>query len=168
MCILHGFVHVFKIGFAPPTHFLCETSTQHLLAVPGVRINWVRREQREREKKYGGEKSLFFSLLKSLYAVPTVWTPGTGNWIVVLLPSGGTWWRGQRDLVGVRVITKWARGFSQQMFCVVCFYVYAILTSYNNGETAVGGYNPTLFWVISVSCWYLEKLISRSTISIAD
>ena len=38
LCILHGFVHVFKVGFAHPTHFLCETSTQHLLAVSGVRI----------------------------------------------------------------------------------------------------------------------------------
>ena len=39
----------------------------------------------------------------------------------------------------------------------------AILKSYNNSETAVCGYNPALFWVFSVSCGCLAKLISRST-----
>ena len=29
---------------------------------------------------------------------------------------------------------------------------YAILTSPKEGETAVYGYNPALFWVLSVSC----------------
>ena len=27
------------------------------------------------------------------------------------------------------------------------------------GETAVYGYNPALFWVLSVSCWFLAELI---------
>ena len=27
----------------------------------------------------------------------------------------------------------------------------------NNSETAVYGYNPALFWVVSVSCWCLAK-----------
>ena len=29
---------------------------------------------------------------------------------------------------------------------------YAILTSHNNGGTAVDDYNPALFWVLLVSC----------------
>ena len=29
----------------------------------------------------------------------------------------------------------------------------------NNSETAVYGYNPALFWVVSVSCWCLAKLM---------
>ena len=36
---------------------------------------------------------------------------------------------------------------------------YAIQTSPKEGETAVYGYNPALFWVISVSCWCLAELI---------
>ena len=35
----------------------------------------------------------------------------------------------------------------------------AIMTSHKKGETAVYGYNLTLFWVLSVSCWCLEELI---------
>ena len=35
---------------------------------------------------------------------------------------------------------------------------YAILTSPKEGETAVHGYNPALFWVLSVSCWCLVDL----------
>ena len=29
---------------------------------------------------------------------------------------------------------------------------YSVLTSPKEGETAVHGYNPALFWVLSVSC----------------
>ena len=51
--ILHGFVHVFNVGFAHPAiHFLCDTSTKHLLACfrRSVRIvEWARRK-RAREK----------------------------------------------------------------------------------------------------------------------
>ena len=36
---------------------------------------------------------------------------------------------------------------------------YGILTSPKEGKTAVCGYNPVLFWVISVSCWCLAELI---------
>ena len=36
---------------------------------------------------------------------------------------------------------------------------YAILTSPKKGETTVYGYNPALFWVLSVSCWCLADLI---------
>ena len=36
---------------------------------------------------------------------------------------------------------------------------YAILTSPKEGETAVYGYNPALFWVLLVSCWCLAELI---------
>ena len=36
---------------------------------------------------------------------------------------------------------------------------YTILTSPKKGETAVYGYNPALFLVLSVSCWCLAKLI---------
>ena len=47
--ILHGFVHVFKVGFAHPAiHFLCDTSTKHLLACfrRSVRIvEWARRKR---------------------------------------------------------------------------------------------------------------------------
>ena len=32
-------------------------------------------------------------------------------------------------------------------------------TSPKEGETAVYGYNPALFWVLSVWCWCLEELI---------
>ena len=33
----------------------------------------------------------------------------------------------------------------------------AILTSPKKGEKAVYGYNPALFWVLSVSCWCLAE-----------
>jgi len=34
------------------------------------------------------------------------------------------------------------------------------VTRYNNSKTAVYGYNSAPFWVLSVSCWCLAKLIS--------
>ena len=37
------------------------------------------------------------------------------------------------------------------------WFSYAILTSPKEGETAVYGYNPALFWVLSVSCWCLAE-----------
>ena len=43
--------------------------------------------------------------------------------------------------------SEWAGNF-QQSFFVCC----AILMSHKNGETAVDGHNPALFWFISVSC----------------
>ena len=44
--------------------------------------------------------------------------------------------------------------FHQSFLCC-----YAILTSPKEGETAVYGYNPALFWVLPVSCWCLAELI---------
>ena len=49
-----------------------------------------------------------------------------------------------------------ARIFFHQSLISGC---YAILTSPKEGETAVYGYNPALFWVLSVSCWCLAELI---------
>ena len=37
-----------------------------------------------------------------------------------------------------------------------------IKKSYKNSKTDVYGYNPALFWVLSVSCWCLRKLIFKS------
>ena len=34
-----------------------------------------------------------------------------------------------------------------------------IMQCYNNSETAVYGYNPALFWIVSVLCWCLAKLM---------
>ena len=49
------------------------------------------------------------------------------------------------------------RLFSSRAPFSVC---YAILMRYSNSETAVYGCNPVaLFWVLSVSCWSLTKLI---------
>ena len=63
-------------------------------------------------------------------------------------PRGHVVWR---DSVGV----KSARIFFIRTFSGCC----AILTSPKKGETAVYGYNPALFWVLSVSCWCLAELI---------
>ena len=43
--------------------------------------------------------------------------------------------------------SEWAGNF-QRSFFVCC----AVLMSHKNGETAVVGHNPALFWFISVSC----------------
>lgn len=60
--ILHGFVHVFNVGFAHPAiHFLCDTSTKHLLACfrRSVRIvEWARRKRAR--KKIRWKKVGFF------------------------------------------------------------------------------------------------------------
>ena len=56
-----------------------------------------------------------------------------------------------RDSVGIGVqqgLNQSVRVIFQRSFSVR----YAILISYNNSETAVYGYNPALFWVLSVSC----------------
>ena len=66
--ILHGFVHVFKVGFAHPAiHFLCDTSTKHLLACfrRSVRIvEWARRKRAR--KKIRWKEVGFFSAQISL------------------------------------------------------------------------------------------------------
>ena len=94
LCILHGFVHVFKVGFAHPAiNFLCETSAQHLLACSRRSVRIVERGTREKSaKKKKVKRGWFFSLLRFLCAVPTIRTPGTGYWTLVLLPSGDTWY----------------------------------------------------------------------------
>ena len=56
----------------------------------------------------------------------------------------------------------WVRAENQsaRIFFIRAFSgCYAILTSPKKGETAVYGYNPALFWVLSVSYWYLAELI---------
>ena len=55
----------------------------------------------------------------------------------------------------VGVWNQSARIFFFRVFSGCC----AILTSPKKGETDVYGYNPALFWVLSVSCWCLAELI---------
>ena len=55
--------------------------------------------------------------------------------------SNVTW----RDSVGVGVQC-------QDLNQIMNSVYYAILTSHNNGGTAIDGYNPALFWVLLVSC----------------
>ena len=60
------------------------------------------------------------------------------------------------------VLRVLGQGFNQsaQIFFTRVFSgCYAILTSPKEGETAVYGYNPALFWVLSVSCWCLAELM---------
>ena len=74
-----------------------------------------------------------------------------------LLPKRHLVWR---DSVGVK-----SSGSGIKSECADIFYqslisgCYAILTSPKEGETAVCGYNPALFWVLSVSCWCFAELI---------
>ena len=64
-----------------------------------------------------------------------------------------------RDSVSVGVKCHGSKsdwgGIFQHSFSVCC----AVLMSHKNDEIAVYGYNPALFWVLSVSCWCLVKLI---------
>ena len=64
-----------------------------------------------------------------------------------------------RDSVGVGVLGKGLNQSVRVIFQLSFSVCYAILTSYNNSETAVYGYNPALFAVLSVSCSCLAKLI---------
>ena len=67
--ILHGFVHVFKVGFAHPAiHFLCDTSTKHLLACfrRSVRIvEWARRKRARKKIRW---KEVVFFLCSDFFA----------------------------------------------------------------------------------------------------
>ena len=67
--ILHGFVHVFKVGFAHPAiHFLCDTSTKHLLACfrRSVRIvEWARRKRARKKIRW---KEVGFFLCSDFFA----------------------------------------------------------------------------------------------------
>ena len=54
------------------------------------------------------------------------------------------------------LITDRAGFVSAELLCSVCCRV--VLTSHNNDETAVDGYNPALFSVLSVLYLSLEKL----------
>ena len=74
------------------------------------------------------------------------WTPALRRHMI----SRGCW----GSMLGLK--TEWAGIFSGELLCSVC--CYAVLTSHNNGETAVDGYNPALFWVLPVSWWCLAKL----------
>ena len=50
-------------------------------------------------------------------------------------------------------VLSWGLNQSVRIFFTRVFFgCCAILTSYNNSETAVDGYDPALFWVLLVSC----------------
>ena len=53
------------------------------------------------------------------------------------------------NLPDVKVNACYTRIFFHQSLISGC---YAVLTSPKEGETAVYGYNPALFWILSVSC----------------
>ena len=78
----------------------------------------------------------------------------TSTWHVVSCPPGDTWYGMILSSVGV---VSSRLGLKSE--CAVFLFnrafssCYAILKSCNDSETAVYGYNPTLFWVLSVSCW---------------
>ena len=81
----------------------------------------------------------------------------TSTWHLDSCPPEDTWCG-----VILWVLRVLGQGFNQsaQIFFTRVFSgCYAILTSPKEGETAVYGYNPALFWVLSVSCWCLAKLM---------
>ena len=59
----------------------------------------------------------------------------------------------------LRVLGQGLNQSARIFFTRVFSGCYAILTSPKEGETAVYGYNPALFWVLSVLCWCLAELI---------
>ena len=69
-------------------------------------------------------------------------------------------------VVGEKIVVSWwsasfswhVQEFLWQSLSVRC----AVLTSPQKGETAVYGYDPAVFLVLSVSCWCLAKLIFTS------
>ena len=84
----------------------------------------------------------------------------TSTWHLDSCPPEDTWCG-----VILWVLRVLGQGFNQsssELSLVVTPY-----WSPKKGETAVCGYSPALFWVLSVSCWCIAKLISRGTISIA-
>ena len=67
--ILHGFVHVFKVGFAHPAiHFLCDTSTKHLLACFRRSVWIVEWARRKRARKKIRWKEVVFFLCSDFFA----------------------------------------------------------------------------------------------------
>ena len=72
------------------------------------------------------------------------------TWTLALHETRGMVWH---DSVGVES-SKLGLGLESVriFFTRVFFGCCAILTSYNNSETAVDGYDPALFWVLLVSC----------------
>ena len=68
-----------------------------------------------------------------------------------------------RDSVGVEGSLSGlkirVRGYLSSELSLVASSCCAILTSPKKSETAVYGYDPALFWVLSVSCWCLAELI---------
>ena len=82
----------------------------------------------------------------------------TSTWHLDSCPPEDTWYGvilWVFGVLGVRALSQSARIFLIRVFSYCC----AILTSPNKGETAVCGYNPALFLVLSVSCWCLGELI---------
>ena len=64
-----------------------------------------------------------------------------------------------RDSVGVEGSRSELKSECADIFTRIFSGCYAILTSPKEGETAAYGYNPAVFWVLSVSCWCLAELI---------
>ena len=81
----------------------------------------------------------------------------TSTWHLDRCRPEGTWYG-----VILWVLRVRGQGLNQsaRTFFIRAFSgCYAILTSPKKGETAVYGYNPALFWVVSVSCWRLAEFI---------
>ena len=81
----------------------------------------------------------------------------TSTWHLDSCPPENTWYG-----VILWVLRVLGQSFNQSariVFTRAFCGCYAVLTSPKEGETAVYGYNPVLFWVLSVSCWCLAELI---------
>ena len=77
------------------------------------------------------------------------------TWTLAPLKTRGMAW-----FCGLLRVLGYGLHQSARIFLVRVFSgCYAILTSPKKGETAVCGCNPTLFWVLLLSCWRLAKLI---------
>ena len=53
-------------------------------------------------------------------------------------------------------MTQSEQAFSQHSFLVLSVAACAILTSHDNDETAVDGYNPAVFWVVLILCFRIS------------
>ena len=59
----------------------------------------------------------------------------------------------------LRVLCQGSNQSARILFIRAFSGCYAILTTPEEGETAAYGCNPALFWVLSVSCWFLAEFI---------
>ena len=145
-----GWCHIIVVVKITSRHYkFCKWNTAMLIEQREYKLSKTSTRHRKDSKQSGivAIDICFPIILDLLYFL---WRDQLDTWTLAL--------QRRRDMAWL--CRCWKFWVSARIFYITAFSgCYVLLKSYNNSKTAVYGYNPVQFWVLSVSCWCLAKLI---------